>query len=1024
MRPSLIGLLLALPLAIGMGAGEIGSPASPRKAHRALSDTERDVIAISSSSDYFHREKTEEQGTWQINEDSIGLDAFGAGYAMDGANLLTKKGDALGAFEFTVNIKVNDIKSGVENPMIGFIPWYFDDDNYMFVQLKFSSASQFQTTADERSEGYGLEQLIFSGKYKGEAKYKTQTGQEENTVINAGGSAPSSELLSAKRSLKNADGHTLKIRFENDSATALSYHTTITYNDVQITKTYAWYYTAMPENVAVGFMAQDVKCTFSDAILDDFYATNNSAVLARDWRQANGFTYRTLNGVDSWTFGEGDAVDFVTDAVKNGTKKISEYTVSGSNIAGYDTNRGYTPNPLKEDSSGLPQNYEVKASFSLSEIPEYAGKTLTQGYGLLAWYMNDINFVDVMIRRTVSGLKASPTIKGEIVLFGWLDASSSKIGTNVYTLPSSFDFTAAHTLRVEKKSTGFYVFLDDGSSPVLQKIVKGTEVNYFYGYEGYNAKFHATKIESKAIYEAYDEIAVLDDAGNAWRAAGASKSAWTFADGGVAISARGESHKRSYIIGTSDVSDINMSVILEGTATVGNGYAELMLAPYMVDENNYARIGLVFDGGHVYARIRTATYTDADMDDLRDPQVNLKQTELQGVSLNGSFILKAELIRTTLALYLNGELIYGRVISDIDQVSDDYGLYLTNIDLNATSFRTEGYKKYTEYQVGDYRTSAMKYNAWTIDEEGRLAGDATYTPEMRKDEFDGERTFAIKENTLRDNYELHCDIIATAQSEAEDRVGVVMWYLDNENFMIFYIDSWRMDSTVPRTTIYGKLDGKTLPVTFNHGGWFPEGEHEVEPGITQTEASQVTHLHHICVTKQGNNFTCYVDKPGQGYISYTVAAGLPSDTGKTVYSGLYTYNDAILVHTYDVTEIGAYDAANAHTPCEAGHPYDQTMEAPELPTYTESIYQEPIDAVIDNVGGADVDPGTSSEPVPPTTSEVPPVISSEPLPPTSEGGEGEKKGCGGSIAATSSLIGVLAFAGAGVLIAKKRKNRE
>ena len=1027
MRPSLISVLLALPLAIGMGAGEIGSPASPRKAHRVLTDTERDVIAASSASDFFHHPKTEEQGEWTINEDSIALDAFGTNYAMDGANLLTKKGDALGAFEYSVHIQVTDVSSGIENPMIGFIPWYHDEDNFLFIQLKFSSASQFQTTSAEQAEGYGLEQLIFSGKYQGESKYKTQTGQEENTVIPAGGANPSSELVSAKRSLKNSEGHDLKVRFENDSATALSYKCTIFYNDVQITRDYAYFYPATAKNGAVGFMGQDIRCTFSDAIIDDFYATNNSNVLARDWRESNGFIYRTQNGVDAWTFNSDDSIDFVTDAVKNGTKKVSEYTVTGSNIAGYDTNRGFTENPLKEDANGLPQNYEVKASFTLGEIPDYAGKTQTQGYGLLAWYKDDISFVTATLRRTVSGPKLNPTVKAEVVLFGWLEASSSKIGQNVYALPSDFDFTAAHILRVEKKSTGFYVYLDDGSSPVISRNIKGTEVNYFYGYEGYNAKFHATKIESKAIYEAYDEIAVLDDEGNAWRAAGASKSAWTFAQGGVSVSARGQLNHRSYIIGTSDVSDINMSVILEGTANVGDGYAELMLAPYMVDDNNYARIGLVFDGGHIYARLRTSTYTDADMDDLRDPQVNLKQTELHGISLNGTFTLKAELIRTSLALYLNDELIYGRLIQDIDQVSEDYGLYVSNIDLNASSFRTEGYKKYTEFQVGDYRTSAMKYNAWTIDEEGRLAGDATYTSEMRKDEFDAERNFAIKENSLRDNYEIHCDIIATAQSEAEDRVGLVMWYLDNDNFMIFYIDSWRMDSTVPRTTIYGKLDGKTLPTTFNHGGWFAEGDVVGEDGLTQTERAQVTHMHHITVRKSGNNFTCYVNDGvvahNQGYISYTVAAGLPSDAGKTVYSGLYTYNDAILAHTYDVCALDSYDPSNAHTPCEPGHPYNNVMEAPTLPEYSETIYNDPIDAIADNVGGAEVNPGTDTSEPPVTSSEVPPVISSEPVVPTSEE-PAPSKGCGGSIAATSSLIGILAIAGAGVLVSKKRKNRE
>ena len=48
-----------------------------------------------------------------------------------------------------------------------------------------------------------------------------------------------------------------------------------------------------------------------------------------------------------------------------------------------------------------------------------------------------------------------------------------------------------------------------------------------------------------------------------------------------------------------------------------------------------------------------------------------------------------------------------------------------------------------------------------------------------------------------------------------------------------------------------KLDGETLPTTYNHGGWFAEGDHTLENGMTQTEASQVTNWHTIKVVKEG-----------------------------------------------------------------------------------------------------------------------------------------------------------------------------
>ena len=37
-------------------------------------------------------------------------------------------------FEFTTKIKITEMND-VENPMVGIIPWFVDEDNYIFVQF-------------------------------------------------------------------------------------------------------------------------------------------------------------------------------------------------------------------------------------------------------------------------------------------------------------------------------------------------------------------------------------------------------------------------------------------------------------------------------------------------------------------------------------------------------------------------------------------------------------------------------------------------------------------------------------------------------------------------------------------------------------------------------------------------------------------------------------------------------------------------------------------------------------------------
>ncbi len=894
-----------------------------------------DVIALTNENEWFQNEKAEGQGVWSSTSEKVSVDAYGCNYAMEGATYLTSVAPTLGAYEFEATINILELNN-VENPMVGIIPLYLDKDNYLSLQIKFTYTSSYHTTPEEKADGYGIEQLIFSGKYNGEGKFTTTNAQQENTTYDALGVTA---LKNAKLNPTNAQGHKLRVRLEASAAMALSYTCTIFYNDVQVGKTDAYFYNANPVNPSVGFMAQDVKAEFSNAKVNDFVATHNTTALARDWKQNNGYTYRMLNGVDVWQFNDDESITFNTREVEVDGKE-SAYSVNGSSIAGYDSNRGFTENPYKEK-DGLPQNYEISATFKLNELA--TEKKFVQGYGLIPWYKDDLNFVYVSFRRT----KTLKTVN-EIVLSGWIEYSSSEAGQNTYTLPNDFDFTQEHTLTVQKKSNRFYVYLDGSEEPILTKQIKGTELNYYYGYDGYDANYTASKIEAKAIYESYDEIAVLDENATSFRVSGVSQDSWEFANGKINLNAKDSDNtleSRSYVLGVSDVCDTNMDVIVNASIELGDGYySELMLSPYIFDEFNYARIGLVWRNGKTYARVHASTYGDDD----DEPIITMIEAQIDDIDLSNPITVKAEKISTTLGLYVNDKLVYGREVEGIFQNSVDYGLYVYNMDIEINELATAGYKKYEVVQVGDWTTSGMKYNEWTINEEGYLIGDGTYTKEMKKDDEDGERNFALQLNELAtsgQDYEITATIKAGKQSEAEDRIGLVMWYVDDDNFMLFYIDHWRSDSTVPRTTIYGKLNGETLPTTYNHGGWFPEGDGKLESGLTQTEASQVTNWHTVKLIKQGNTFTCYVDRTNVGYISYKVAAGLPDVTGKNIYSGIYTFNDEIIVSAYDVTTVNGFTSASL--PAEAGNPINASVNPPVLGTYNE---YEAVDEFVNPIG--------------------------------------------------------------------------
>ena len=993
--------LLALGCAGGATAGIY--------ARALISPSRVDLIAASSSEDWFNNGEGTDYGEWAAASDLVTVDAYGTAYSMEGATYLTSKGRALGAYEMEASFVVSEIND-VENPMIGIIPWYVDEENYLFVQLKFTWSADYQTTDEEKEDGYGLQEIIVSGRLNGEAKYNSATAQQENTVFDA---KSVTNIASAKRNPKSAEGHTLKVEAENSGSSGNFMKFTVYYNGASVGSVSAYYYNKVTKTAAMGFMAQDVKATFKDASFTDGYAENKTASLARDWAEKDGYTYRTLNGYDAWTFNNNGTVSFKTTETADGK---SAYGVTGSNFGGYNTNRGYTANPYAATADGLPQNYEVSATFKADEILPYTkAKEYKLGYGLIAWMKDDQNFVSATIRRTESGKVGLSAVKYEVVLYGWINCSNLGVGSTVYALPEDFDPMQEHTLRVEKKSVGFFVYLDDGAEPVISKRIAGTSENYYYGYEGYNVDYTASAITGKAIYSAYDEISSYGEGGEVWKNAGKSKTAWTFADGKISVKAKetgSEKARRSYLLGSSDVSDKNVTLTVRADVSLGSDgqYSELMLSPYMLDEQNFVRAGLAWKDGKTYARIYSCTYTEEDEFENREPQYTVKESEIAAPDLTKAFSLSVKKVGKAVGILIDDKLVYGREIADIDAVTSDIGVYVYNMDLTLESFITEGYKKYTQVRVGDWLTSGVKHNQWTINSDGWLLADATYTEDMTADDKDDDKSWALQANPNGD-YTLTAKIRVTKESRAEDRVGLVLWYLDESNYLIFYMDRWRADSAVARTTLTGLINGEYLPTRYTHGGWFLEGEKELENGMTRTEMSQLDQWHTITVVKTGSTFACNVDGE-MGFLTYTVASGLPSAAGKTVYSGIYALNDAIEVSEWAITPAG--QTVSVSTPASPSQATSGEEAKLELGAYIDKDYTDEFDGKTTTAGG-----DTPNPPDPDSSSSG--GNSSSGGGSASEGsGGGCKSGCGGVM--TGGFAGLGLAAAAGILLAKKKRS--
>jgi hypothetical protein len=942
-RAAALALIAAITLGIAFGAF------MPQRGLRARAAAgELNLIAATPAAAWV--QPNEGKGTWGFDQagGTASIDARLGSYAMDGAVAVSDRGTPLGAFEMSANIKITDFDNTTAQDgagSAGFIPWYIDKDNYLFVQMyftyldtKYDGTGLYIKSPEEIAQHCAIERITVTGVLNGEDKFKSATEKEGSTSFF---SSAAGNLQTYKKDVKNAAGHNLKVKLENVGSAATFYRVSIYYENQLVGTTDIYNYVAHAKPQGAGLIAWNVRGSFSQAVINDYDATHATSALARDWVERNGFVYRVLNGKDMWTFGEGGSVS--ADTTKTADNK-SEYKVSGTNFAGYNTNRGFTVNPVAT-SGGLPQNYAVQATFKADEIPARSGSTeLKFGYGMIPWYQDDFNYVDVTFRKTVSGPAATPTVKNELVLFGWIGGSSMAVGSNnIYELPEDFDMTASHTLRVEKKSIEFLVYLDGGAEPVLTKRVQGAGENYYYGYAGYGVKYTAGALSSEGVYVAYDEISVYDSDGAVRKAIGKSKTAWGFDGGSVTLAAKETGatlSKLSSLVGPSDVFSPNLTVNAVVSVAPGAGAQQtiLMLSPYLFDENNYVRIGLVWRDGKTFARIRASVLSEEDAEEDKEPTVILKETEIASISTAAPLHISVEKILDTVTLAVGGSIVYGKRIPGIAAGrTAEYGVYAYNADLNLTTLETVGYKKYEKIQVGDWTTSGVSQYAWILDENGNLIGDNTYAPNAPVDENDECKIYAIKNNPvgLYEDYTITVKVRVLEESRAQDRVGIVAWYVDDNNFLMYMMDRWRGDSNVPRTTFFGKIDGKWLPNRYTHGAWLPNAN------ATQIADNQVQNFHTVTVSKTGNNFSCTIDG-NKGGLNMTGVAVPALQAGQVVKTGMYLLNDRA-----EYTEYGVYENGAERTVTAPGTPSQATdlsgAQEPTLPAFAETDYIDEFD---------------------------------------------------------------------------------
>ncbi len=744
-----------------------------------------------------------------------------------GDMLMAIKDSDLAVGEYEYSAKIDVLETGSTNEVwIGIVPWYIDGGNFIYASLKY--VKNTQGTFDFMS-------YVIHGMYNGQPLQVWEGNWNSRAFLD---NWFDGTMAAYKQPLDFVDGHTLKSQITKNEFgdTLLS----LFYNGNQVVQ----YTLNGYSNVAspkVGYLAFNAEVKVSDITVNDI------TTKATDWTASDGWIYKGVTQSD-WTY-DGD-----TD----------KWTVNSEN-SGYRQTRAFTTNDQGNN------NYYV--STEINEVSRNSSKTEFR-YGLLPWYKDEANYIVSWLQFNTDTDQMAVVMTGELngmpINPEWTDGN----------LPQDFDITSSHQLKVVKKNTQFEVLVDDVL--IVTQNYTGTEENYFVGLEAENATVEFTNFTIGDVYDPYDPIVQVDSNGNEWTTTGKSETAWTWSDDKLTIDATDVlSGKVVSGYTDSEVNDneIDVSATFNAVSLDTTGEIKYALMPWRVDGNNYIFAGIVKDLStdkvfvKAYGRVKVE---ESETTTIIDESYEI--TDSSAIDFN-SLTLKVEKNDAEVKIFVDNNELHVFTIENTDTISSKTGISVAGTNVEITNYQVDGYRSYDEIQIGDWYTKGRTKEEWVIN-DNTLVVDARFVEGK-----DFSRIRAYKEIQFTDNYEISVNTTMLNASGNERKYGITVWYLNQDNYIEFWLDMWS-DNQDPRTTITGRINGQDINPTWTHGPWMPEVLLEVENTLT--------------VRVTGNDITAYVNDIEM--LSHTINEGLTVPQGQTLYAGVDAFSVKAEFTDFSVSE--------------------------------------------------------------------------------------------------------------------------
>ncbi len=505
-------------------------------------------------------------------------------------------------------------------------------------------------------------------------------------------------------------------------------------------------------------------------------------------------------------------------------------------------------------------NFRLKGTFASSSLVNNGG------IGLVPWYQDETNYLTAYVGM-VGGTK-SLMVEGMVTAYSGGGMSQTPIND---TLPlDSVENVGDISLIADKQGSRISLYLEGGEDNKLEVSNPAFATASYIG-TAVSACNVSIDFESEAlVYNSFDWYD-LTLGGNKVSVKSATDAEGLFAydEGTYTVSdeavVSGDLTKQAALsLATSYVGEISVSADFAPLAE-GQEYG---LYPFLVDEDNYVRIGLKSDAFTVYlANNGTETQRGYVL------PANFDSAASHNIS--------AELASGTLNVTVDGASVVENLPVDGYDFSDSLmiGFFFAGKGGSVSNLSYSGFYPNSAKNVGAWTVYGPRPDTWTFDEEnntitGKYDGGTVW-----------QATNALMSNEKADFW-CASTINVSAVTASEHKVGLVPYYLDSNNYVFVWFSRWA--GSTANTNVTVRINGQILP---------PEwGEREIGIQFEGTDNKLEAHI-------EGDTVSVYVS----GAFAPVYTGNYPGLSERTLSGAKSGLNISNVSATFKDTVLGADD---------------------------------------------------------------------------------------------------------------------